>query len=103
MEIRNGGEALKTLLGVSSTVSANKQSVRGQDLDGAQAAFAGDEARLSQAGAKVSDAASEDGIRMDRVAAVQHALAAGTCKVDAEKLADKLIDVMRAGGITPQK
>lgn len=98
MEIRNGGEALKTLLGVSSTLASSEQSVRRQDLDRAQAAFAGDEATLSQVGTKVADARGEDGVRTDRVAAVQQALAAGTYRVDAAKVAGKLIDSMLAGG-----
>jgi len=98
MEVRNGAEALKTFLGVSSTLATNEKSVRRPDLDRAQAAFVGDEATLSQVGTKASDASGEDGVRADKVAAAQQALEAGTYRVDSAKVAEKLIESMGAGG-----
>lgn len=98
MEIRNGGEALKAFLGISSPQSANGQPISRQGSDQTRAAFVGDQATLSAVGTKVSDGTG-DGVRMDRVAAVQAALATGTYRVDPEKVAEKVIDAMRAGGV----
>jgi len=94
MEIRNGGEALKTLLGVSSTLTTNEPRIRHQNADRTRGALSGDQATLSHVGTKVSHAAGEDGLHMDKVTAVQRALAAGTYKVDATKVAEKVMDAM---------
>ena len=61
--------------------------------------FAGDEATLSQAGTEVSQSASQEGVRADRVAAIQQAMAAGTYSVPASAVADKVIDSMMAAGM----
>ena len=97
MEIRNNAEALKAFLGVSSPASAQAQQIRSNGDKTAQAVFAGDQATLSHAGTEVSQSAALEGVRADRVAAVQQALAAGTYKVPASAVADKVIDSMLGG------
>ena len=99
MEIRNNAEALKAFLGVSSPASTQAQQVGNQQNNTAQAGFAGDQATLSHAGTEVSQSAADEGVRADRVAAVQQALAAGTYSVPASAVAGKVIDSMLAGGI----
>lgn len=103
MEIRNGGEALKAFLGVSSTHSASEQPIRRQDLDSAQGGLGADQATLSAVGTRFSDASGEDGVRMDKVMAVQRALAAGTYSVASVKVAEKVMEAMGAGGVPPEK
>lgn len=102
MEIRNNAEALKAFLGVS-TLSGHGQTTRRPEMERAQAAFGGDEATLSQAGTEFAGAAAREGVRMDKVVAVQQALAAGTYSVPATKVADKVIDAMLASGIGPER
>lgn len=94
MEIRNGAETLKAFLGVASSEST--KGVKGQVPEASErrAAFSGDEATLSGIGAAMQSASGQDGVRLDRVAAVQQALAAGTYRVDASKVADKMMGAM---------
>ena len=101
MEIRNSAEALKAFLGVSSAASTRAQQAQ-SGRAAAPDALAGDQATLSQAGAQVSQAAN-DGVRMEKVAAVQQALASGTYKIPAEAVADKVIDAMLSGGFVSGK
>jgi negative regulator of flagellin synthesis FlgM len=97
MEIRNNAEALKAFIGVSSPTSAQTQAIRNAESAASQAAFAGDQATLSDAGTEVSQAVATSGVRMEKVAAIQQALAAGTYSVPATKVADKVIDAMLGG------
>jgi flagellar biosynthesis anti-sigma factor FlgM len=103
MEIRNNAEALKALLGVSSSESAKGRKVRGTESYEVRAAFAGDEATLSGIGSAIQSASGQDGVRLDRVEAVQRALAAGTYSVDASKVADKVIDAMLGASVQPKE
>jgi flagellar biosynthesis anti-sigma factor FlgM len=102
MEIRNNAEALKALLGVSSSESAKGIKVRGTESYEVRA-FAGDEATLSGIGSAIQSASGQDGVRLDRVEAVQRALAAGTYSVDASKVADKVIDAMLGASVQPKE
>ena len=99
MEIRSNTEALKAFLGVSSLASTQTQQVRSNENTAAQAAFAGDQATLSHAGAEVSQSAAQEGVRADKVASIQQALAAGTYNIPASAVAGKVIETMLAGGI----
>jgi flagellar biosynthesis anti-sigma factor FlgM len=103
MEIRNNAEALKTLLGVSSSESAKGIKVRGSEINEVRPALAGDEARLSGIGTAMQSASGQDGVRLDRVQAVQQALAAGTYSVPASKVADKVIDALLGASVQPKK
>jgi negative regulator of flagellin synthesis FlgM len=91
MEIRNTSESLKALLGVASTSSSLAQQVRSTAT---KSALEADQTTLSGAGTEASLSAAEDGLRLDKVAEVQAALAAGTYKVPAETVANRLIDAM---------
>ncbi len=98
MEIRNNAEGLKTLLGVPSTSPAKPQQTGGGSA-AAQSAFAGDRATLSNAGTEALQSLASTGVRMDKVTAVQAALAAGTYSVPATALAGKLVDAMLSGSV----
>lgn len=95
MEIHNSLEGLKSLLGVNGTAPAAAESKRpttsGNSLNT-------DRATLSNAASEVAQAALEDGVRTERVASVQAALAAGTYNVPASAVASKVVDAMLGGG-----
>ena len=93
MEIRNNAEALKSFLGVPSTGASETQQMRHAE-ERVDAAFRGDDATVSHVGARVSESASADGARMEKVTAIQQAIAAGTFSVPTSKVADKVIDSM---------
>jgi flagellar biosynthesis anti-sigma factor FlgM len=99
MEIRNNSDTLKAFLGVPSSPATSTQAVRNDDRSAVQTALAGDQAIVSQAGAEVSQVATQGGVRSEKVAAIQQALAAGTYSVPVGKVADKVIDAMLAGGL----
>src|ERR1051325_8027239 len=98
MEIRNNAEALKAFLGVPETASSKSLGAGRTETGEAQAAFSEDEATFSHLGTALNGAAAQEGVRLDRVAAVQGAIAAGTYSVPAAKVADKLIDAMLITG-----
>jgi negative regulator of flagellin synthesis FlgM len=92
MDIRNSLDGLKSLLGVESTAPAAARPTRSTQAE--ETALGSDRATLSSAGTGVSQALGEDGVRMDKVASIQAALAAGTYDVPAAAVATKLVDVM---------
>ena len=97
MEIRNDAEALKAFLGVSKSSLTAARPSGSADADAAPAGLAGDKATFSQAAAEVSQAAAQSGVRTEKVAAVQQALAAGTYRVPASAVAEKMIEAMVGG------
>jgi negative regulator of flagellin synthesis FlgM len=99
MEIRNNAEALKAFLGVSSSQPAKSPALNGSEAEKLRAAFKGDEAKLSGLGAAMQSAVGHDAVRMDKVAEVQRALAAGTYNVPATEVADKVIQAMLGAGV----
>ncbi|HZP05928.1 MAG TPA: flagellar biosynthesis anti-sigma factor FlgM [Terracidiphilus sp.] len=95
MEIRNSLDGLRSLLGVNSTASA---AAPGRSATAtAPGGLGSDLATLSSAGNEVSQTAASDGVRLDKVAAIQAALAAGTYNVPASAVASRLVDAMLAG------
>ena len=54
---------------------------------------------MSNAGTEALQASAASGVRMDKVTAVQAALAAGSYSVPATALAGKLVDAMLSGSI----
>ncbi|HEY2466637.1 MAG TPA: flagellar biosynthesis anti-sigma factor FlgM [Terracidiphilus sp.] len=101
MDIRNDAEALKTFLGISPSPAEGAHPVRSdatsRGAGAAQAAFAGDQATFSRAGTEVSHATDPSAVRMEKVTAIQQALASGTYNVPASMLAGKVINAMLVG------
>jgi len=93
MEIRNRAEDLKALLGVPSASSSPVRQVRDGSA-GTESALAGDRATLSGAGAAAALQAADDSVRLDKVAEVKAAIAAGTYRVPAEAVAARLVNAM---------
>jgi negative regulator of flagellin synthesis FlgM len=96
MDIRNSLESLRSILGTTSAATP-AATPRNSSAQGTSALSA-DQATLSSAGSEVSQTANSDGVRMDKVAEVQAALAAGTYDVPASAVASKLVDSMLGGG-----
>jgi|HubBroStandDraft_2_1064218.scaffolds.fasta_scaffold1499402_2 negative regulator of flagellin synthesis FlgM len=97
MDIRSDVDGLKTLLGVPSTVPTQTHPAKNGEPSGASA-FAGDRATLSNVGSGISEAASGSDARMEKVAAVQAAIAAGNYSVPASAVAGKVVDAMLSSG-----
>ncbi len=95
MDIRNSLDGLRSLLGVNPAVPSVPQSRSNAATNGST--FDADRATLSDAANEVSQAASGEGVRTEKVAAVQAALAAGTYNVSAAAVASKVVDAMLAG------
>ena len=92
MDIRNSLDGLKSLLGVTTPAPAAPQTRSNTAAGGS--ALGSDQATFSSAGSEVSLTAAEPGVRADKVASVQAALAAGTYNVPASAVASKLVDSM---------
>jgi negative regulator of flagellin synthesis FlgM len=97
MDIRSSMDGLRSLLGVNTTAPSPSQG-KG-NIASTGSSFDSDRATFSSAASEVSQSASDDGVRSDKVAAVQAALAAGTYNVPASAVASKVIDSMLAGGL----
>lgn len=96
MDIRNGLDGLRSILGANQTEpAAARARNNGATVSGGQD---GDRATFSSVGNEVSQAVSESGVRADKVAPVQAALAAGTYNVPAAAVASKIVDAMLSGG-----
>ena len=97
MDIRSGLDGLKSLLGVTQPTPAPAQQNRGgQFADGSL--LGSDRATLSSAGSEVAQTAADGGVRMDKVAGIQAALATGSYNVPASAVASRMVDAMLAGG-----
>ena len=96
MDIRNSLDGLKSLLGVSQPSQPVTGGTRGNAAT-STSALGSDSATLSSAGSEVQMTAGEDGVRMDKVAGVQAALAAGTYNVPPSAVAAKMVDAMLGG------
>jgi negative regulator of flagellin synthesis FlgM len=92
MDIRNSLDGLKSLLGVSQPATGARGSATT-----APSALGSDSATLSSAGNEVQLTSGEDGVRMDKVAGVQAALAAGTYAVPPSAVATRMVDAMLGG------
>ncbi len=92
MDIRNSLDGLRSLLGVNPTPQSAPQSKGSTATAGS--GFDSDRATFSAAGNEVSQALSDEGVRPEKVAAIQSALAAGTYDVPASAVASKLVDAM---------
>lgn len=92
MDIRSSLDGLKNLLGVQ-TPPAAAQSKSGTSAAAANP-LTSDRATLSNAASEVAQTASDADVRMDKVAGIQAALAAGTYSVPASAVAAKMVDSM---------
>jgi flagellar biosynthesis anti-sigma factor FlgM len=97
MDIRNSLDGLKSLLGANPTVTSTPQGKSSTSATGSS--FDSDRATFSTAASEVSQAASGESVRADKVAVVQAALAAGIYDVPASAVASRVIDSMLAGGL----
>jgi negative regulator of flagellin synthesis FlgM len=101
MDIRNSLEGLRPPLGVNPTdpTAPSIPQSKAATLT-APSNLESDRATVSSAASEVSQAASGEGVRADKVAAVQAALAAGTYNVPASAVASKVIDSMLSDGMS---
>jgi len=96
MDIRNSLEGLKSLLGTTPAAPAAPQQPKSGATPGGSG-LNSDSATLSSAGSEVSQTAGGTEVRMDKVAAIQAALEAGTYNVSAADVATKVVDSMLGG------
>jgi negative regulator of flagellin synthesis FlgM len=97
MDIRSGLDGLKSLLGTTQAAPIAPQPAK----SGAAAttnSLDSDSATLSSAGSQVAQAPADGGVRMDKVAGIQAALAAGTYNVPASAVASSVVDAMLKSG-----
>jgi negative regulator of flagellin synthesis FlgM len=95
MDIRSGFEGLKSILGVSQPAPAPTQPKSNTSVGGS--GLGSDQATFSNAASAVSLSSADAGVRTDKVAQIQAALAAGTYSVSPAALAGKLVDSMLGG------
>jgi negative regulator of flagellin synthesis FlgM len=93
MDIRSSLDGLKSLLGVTPPATTAPQN-RNSPAPNSTSGLGSDRATFSSAGSEVSLTASDSGIRTDKVAVVQAALAAGSYNVPASAVASKMVDAM---------
>jgi negative regulator of flagellin synthesis FlgM len=100
MNISNGFDSLKSILGVGSTQQTAATTTAGttKNTSATEESLGTDRATLSSAAAEVSQTAGDDGVRTDKVSNVQAALAAGTYNVAASAVASKVVDAMLTSG-----
>jgi len=102
MDIRTNIDGLKTLLGVTAPAAAKTQQPRSAEPSG-EATLSGDHATLSGAGTEVALSAAASDVRMDKVSAVQAAIAEGSYNVPASAVAGKVVDAMLGVSISGSK
>ncbi len=96
MDVRNHLDGLKSLLDVASATPTAAQQPRGGAAASATT-LGSDQVTFSSAASEAAQAAGDSGVRMDKVAAIQAALAAGTYNVSASAVASKVVDSMLGG------
>jgi flagellar biosynthesis anti-sigma factor FlgM len=93
MNVRNGIDHVKQIF--PSQVASINHSTQGAVSPSAEANV-GDSANVSSAAGRAITSSAESDVRLDKVAAVQKALQAGTYQVPAEKVAEAIISSMMA-------
>jgi flagellar biosynthesis anti-sigma factor FlgM len=96
MDISSSFDGLRSLLGVNTAAPAPAPGRGGTAQT--NGGLGSDLATLSSAASQVSETAGGDNVRLDKVAQIQAALAAGTYFVPASAVASKVVDSMLAAG-----
>ena len=91
MEIRNNLDGLRSLLGTSDATAASGTA---KNSAASSSQMSVDSATVSSAASEVSQSASTDGVRMDKVASIQAALSTGSYNVPSSAVATKVVDAM---------
>jgi negative regulator of flagellin synthesis FlgM len=94
MDIRSSMDGLKSLLGVNPAAPSAHESRSAAATAASGNALDGDRATLSSAGSEAAQTVSDEGVRTDKVASIQAALAQGTYNVPASAVASKMVDAM---------
>lgn len=94
MDIRNSMDGLKSLLGVSQADSASLGTAKAASVSTNSSDSSSDRATLSSAASQVASSSDDASVRMDKVASIQSALAAGTYNIPASAVASRLVDSM---------
>jgi len=95
MNISDGLKGLQQILSSSKVdAAAHKNTAAAQTLGGGNRTLTSDQARVSTAANLAKMATSLSDVRMDKVSAIQQALAIGTYRVDHTVVASRLIDHM---------
>jgi flagellar biosynthesis anti-sigma factor FlgM len=98
MNISDGLKGLQQILNSSKVeAAAHKNTLAAQAAVGGNATLTSDQAHVSTAANLAKLASSLPDIRMDKVDAIQQALARGSYSVDPTVVASKLIDHMLQG------
>jgi negative regulator of flagellin synthesis FlgM len=95
MDIRSSIEGLKSLLGTPAAAPASTQPKSPGAASGS--GLGSDMATFSSAASEVSQTAGDSSVRVDMVAGIQAALAAGSYNVSASAVASKVVDSMLGG------
>jgi flagellar biosynthesis anti-sigma factor FlgM len=93
MDIRSSYEGLKSILGVT-TPSAPSVPQGKNTVANPSTLWGSDQATLSSAGSAINSVSADSGVRMDKISAIQSALAAGTYQVSASAVASRVVDSM---------
>jgi flagellar biosynthesis anti-sigma factor FlgM len=93
VEIRNSLSGLNTISNPAPVSNQPETAPRSADKN-SQTMQNTDRATVSAAGAGVSQSSPDGDVRMEKVTAVQQALAAGTYNVPASAVATKMVDSM---------
>jgi negative regulator of flagellin synthesis FlgM len=95
MDIRSSLDGLKSILGVNPSPQPTTASTRAATAQ--PTSIGADSATVSSAGSEVLQSAGEDGVRSEKVAAIQAALADGSYNVPTSAVASKVVDAMLGG------
>lgn len=93
MDIRSSLEGLKSLLGTPAAAPAASPQPKSSGA-ASGSALGSDLATFSSAANEVAQTAGDSSVRMDKVAGIQAALAAGSYNVSAGAVASKVVDSM---------
>ncbi|HVJ07576.1 MAG TPA: flagellar biosynthesis anti-sigma factor FlgM [Acidisarcina sp.] len=94
MNINDRFQSLQHILGNEAVSPAGRKGAKVSTLSREKVGLAADEAHVSSAASLATQAAAASDVRMEKVTAIQQALAAGTYKVSNSEVAASLIDSM---------